>query len=250
MVKALILFGGGFFTGLYGAAVGGGGLLSLPLLVLTGFPTHLAIGTNRFAAVILEAVSTLRFYREGKLLALHLKLALGIGALAALGSVFGAALVLELEEWIVNIAVAVLLFAIMVFLLSRKVQDEKPRPITIGRAILILLSALLIGIYGGFVGTGAGTCVSVVLIGLGFSVVDSAAISRLSGMIWSFSAAVVFAFNDAIDYGNGLILAAGFAFGGWIGAGLGARKGNRYIRLLMIAVVLATIGKLVFEALR
>jgi len=40
----------GFLAALVDAIAGGGGLISLPALLMVGVPPHLALGTNKFAA--------------------------------------------------------------------------------------------------------------------------------------------------------------------------------------------------------
>lgn len=44
------IMGGGFLAGFIDSIAGGGGLISLPVLMATGMPPHFAIGTNKFAA--------------------------------------------------------------------------------------------------------------------------------------------------------------------------------------------------------
>jgi uncharacterized membrane protein YfcA len=76
-----LLFFGGLLAGLYASSVGGGGLFTLPLLLWTGIPVQIALGTQRFAAVILELASSIRFYKEKKV---NLKFALPFALLAGL----------------------------------------------------------------------------------------------------------------------------------------------------------------------
>ena len=48
----IFVMGGGFLAGFVDAIAGGGGLISLPVLLATGMPPHLAIGTNKFSATL------------------------------------------------------------------------------------------------------------------------------------------------------------------------------------------------------
>ena len=95
---------------------------------------------------------------------------------------------------------------------------------------------------------GMGTLMAIILVGSGLQYVQSSAICRLAGVIWSSSASIVFAFNGMIDWRGAAILSAGFSVGGWVGAGIGAKKGEGYIRVLLILVMLASLVKLVVSA--
>jgi uncharacterized membrane protein YfcA len=249
LITTAVLVFGGFLTGLYGATVGGGGLLSFPLLVLCGLPTHTAIATNRFAAIILESVSAWRFHREKCLNARLILLALTIGASASFGSVLGSLIVLELNERLVNGLVAALLSSVAVLLILRRDLGMSVKKDAVPNWGILLAASFFLGIYGGFIGTGMGTFMSVLLLGSGFAFLESSAVCRLAGVVWSSSAAVVFAFSGTIEYGYGLALGLGFALGGWVGAGIGIKRGNSFIRLLLLGVAAASVIKLVSRAL-
>ena len=66
IIHLIVLIVGGMLAGLYASNVGSGGLVTLPLFILLGLPTTIAIGTNRLSAVLLEFGSALKFYREKK----------------------------------------------------------------------------------------------------------------------------------------------------------------------------------------
>ena len=248
----LIIFFGGLIAALYGSTAGGGGLVSFPLLLLVGFPTSVAIATNRFAAVILETVSALRFYREGELSAENLRLGLSLGIAAAVGAALGSYVVISLNDSLLNIIVGTTLFCVTAYLLLKKTKPESKSDrtdLTNKNLYFIHISATVLGIYGGILGAGMGTLMTAVLVGTGLRYVQSSAICRCAGVIWSGSASIVFAFSSKIDWYSAVILSLGFSLGAWIGAGIGARKGEGYVRLLLISVILASILKLMIDAL-
>lgn len=47
-----LFFGAGLLAGTVDAIAGGGGLISLPLLISAGLPIHVALGTNKLQASI------------------------------------------------------------------------------------------------------------------------------------------------------------------------------------------------------
>ncbi|MBU2260069.1 hypothetical protein KKC44_05705, partial [Patescibacteria group bacterium] len=65
--------------------------------------------------------------------------------------------------------------------------------------------------------------------------------------IMSSTAAAIFIANDLVNYPYAISLAAGFAIGAWVGAGIGAKKGNRFIKILMISIIMISVIKLVVD---
>ena len=63
----LFLIVAGFIASFIDSVVGGGGLISLPALLLTGLSPTMALGTNKMASVMGSCTSTLSFLRSGKI---------------------------------------------------------------------------------------------------------------------------------------------------------------------------------------
>ena len=246
IVYLIILFAGGILSGLYASVVGSGGLVSLPLVLLTGLPINAAIATNKLGIVFLEFVSAWRFYRQKKI-------RLGLGLLfalpAALGSVIGANLVIYISTRYLNL-IAVFLFVIaFVVVVFRKRLGSGEKKITRMHWTLALIATFFLGIYGGFFGIGFGTFITFIFVLTGLSFMKGSATSRVVGFIMSVASALVFAFGGLINYPYALALGFGFSIGSWIGVGLGIRKGNEYIRVLFIMILLAAIVRLVLNFL-
>ena len=60
------LMGAGFLASFIDSVVGGGGLISLPAIMLTGLPPVVALGTNKAAAFLGALTSVISFMRSGK----------------------------------------------------------------------------------------------------------------------------------------------------------------------------------------
>lgn len=60
----LLLCVGVFCASFMDAIGGGGGIISLPCYLLTGFPVHIALGTNKLSACIGTVASTLRYIKK------------------------------------------------------------------------------------------------------------------------------------------------------------------------------------------
>lgn len=237
-----LLFFGGIAAGLYASSVGGGGLFTLPLLLLTGLPTHIALGTQRFAAVILELASSAKFHKEKKV---AFRLAIPLGILAGVGALLGVSIVLALDEQYLKIIIALLLVA--VYFISNKKRGVKEYTKTRKHYFLLGLSTFLIGIWGGFFGPGFGAFSVMLLVSFGYTFIESAAVSRVIGVFMSVVAMIVFARSGYIHYLYGTTLGAGFAVGSWVGIGIALKKGDRYVRRLLGGIILLTVCKLLLD---
>lgn len=243
----IILFIGGILSGLYGSTVGSGGLVSFPLVLLTGLPIHSAIATNRFGATLLELASSARFHSAKKL---NIKLGLLFGLAAAFGSFIGSNIVINFDEKYLNLITAILLSFVFLILFFRNKLGVEEKIVFHKHWIAAVVSTFLLGIYGGFFGVGFGTFITFIFILVGMNFVKSAAASRVVGLVMSLTATAVFAYHGTINYPYAIALGLGLAIGGWIGAGIGIKKGNGYIRILFIIILLVTIAKLIFEFLK
>ena len=153
VLQLILIFIGGLAGGFYGSTVGGGALVTLPLLILVGLPTPLALGTQRFGAVILELVSSIGFYRAGKL---KLKLGLTLGLIGMLGAWFGVNILISISVGLMNILVAVLLLVVAIVLLNKDKLGIKEHLMTKKSRVWLPLSTALMGVYAGFFGAGSG----------------------------------------------------------------------------------------------
>lgn len=236
---SLLLFMGGILAGLYASNVGGGSLVTFPLLIIAGLPTHMAIATNRLSSVFLEGAGAIRFHVGKKL---DLGFGLKLGAVAATGSVIGSSIVITLDENLLELVIAFIFAAIFVVLSKNRDFGMKEAAGKGRDGLLITFSAFILGIYGGFFGAGFGTFIMFLLVWAGLDFVKSAGLGRAIGLIMSLAATAVFALNGMIDYPYALALGSGCAIGSWAGVSIGVKKGNAYIRgLFTILIILSTI---------
>ena len=113
---------GVFMASLIDAIGGGGGLISIPAYLIAGFPTHLALGTNKLSSLIGTSVSAARFLKNGYI---NWQLAIPSVVLALGGSYFGTSLQLLLnEKYLRFILIPVLLIAAFVMLKEKKLSGR------------------------------------------------------------------------------------------------------------------------------
>ena len=123
----LICAGAALLGGFIDAIAGGGGLITMPALLLTGVPPHLALGTNKISACAGTGVALGNFARSHLVL---WRLALAGLAFSLLGAYAGSMLALYVNgEILGKILVALLPVGMCATLLPRKERECAPRPL-------------------------------------------------------------------------------------------------------------------------
>ena len=65
-IWVVLLIGMGVFCAAFMDAIGGGGgIISVPVYLLAGLPTHYALGTNKLSSCLGTAASTFRYIKNG-----------------------------------------------------------------------------------------------------------------------------------------------------------------------------------------
>jgi len=237
-----------FFTsvigGSFGTLVGGTSLLTIPVLIFLGLPPHTAIGTDRLGIAGLTTVGWYKFHQKGLI---HYPVSLLMGVAAVIGSFLGANLVLGISMGLLRkiIAAASILILIIVIVQPR-LGLEKRRRLGSGRTYGTgIFVSFIIGVYGGFYGAMAGTFLLYVLLFVfGQTFLEGTATLKLTSLMMTTMAAVVFATRRAIDYPMAAAMFLGCGIGSYIGAHYSDRIGNVWIKRLFIFIVLIMVVKL------
>jgi uncharacterized membrane protein YfcA len=159
------------------------------------------------------------------------------------GSLAGARLVLWISPEQLKPLVLVLLVAVAVFLTLR-------RPPAPGTAAVAGVVALVVGAYDGFFGPGTGTFLIVAFVALlGRNLAAASADAKVVNFASNLAAVVLFARADVVLWSVALPMAVAQATGGFIGAHLAIRGGERLVRPVVLVVVLALVAKLLHDLL-
>ena len=232
-IIAPLVFLGGFVD----AVAGGGGLIALPAYLIAGFSPYHAIATNKLSSSIGTAVSTGRMIQNK---CIDWPTALPSAALAVLGAAAGAKLILSIDERIIRYMLLVILpLAAIVVLRKRDLGDEVTNSIDRRRQFaVVLLASLIVGMYDGFYGPGAGTFLLLAYTQLAKMPLRIASgnvkIANLSSNLGSLA---VFLFNGQAVIPIGLVAAVFGIAGHYIGAGMLLKSGTRIVRPIIIVVL-------------
>jgi uncharacterized membrane protein YfcA len=241
----LAVFLVGVIASVLGAMVGGGSLLSIPLLVFLGLPPQVAIATDRFAGLGAGVTAFYRFRRAGKIVWRYVP-ALVVASLA--GSLVGASVLVSTPPGSLRSVVGILLLVLLPLLFLKRDLGVVPREVSRPRMRLGLALYFLVQVLAGFFGGGTGTLVFYILMAFfGVTITQVAATQTLPFVALTVSSLTLFAIGEIIDYRMGLVLMAGTAVGGYLGAHFAVKSGDRWIRRLFSVVVLGSAVRLLFS---
>lgn len=242
----LILFLTGFLAGTVDAIAGGGGLISLPILLGMGIPPHLALGTNKLQGLFGTAMATYSYYRQGWLSKQGLLEGLFF---SFIGAIFGAVASQFISSDILKKMMPLLLLLVLIYtIFSPKLGtvDTKPK---MNEKWFYIIFGILLGFYDGFFGPGTGSFwVFSLVFFLGQSLLKATAYTKALNFNTNIAAVICFAIGNNIDYKLALIMAVGQLIGGRLGAQLAIKKGVKLIRPVFLLVVSATITVLVYRS--
>lgn len=238
-----------FAAGSIDAAVGGGGLIQIPALLL-GFPNQPLpnlFGTNKIASVFGTSVAAFRYLRR---VALPVTLLTGVVIAAAVGSVLGASAVTLLPQAWVKPVVLFLLIAVTVYTLLRKEIGlvARAHPLTTRERWHAFGWSAVIGAYDGFLGPGTGSFLIFAFIRfLRFDFVQASALAKVGNVATNVAAIAFFSWQAQPIWLLGMWMAfcnvAGSLFGTWFAF----RFGALWLRRLFLGVVSLTILRLSYE---
>jgi uncharacterized protein len=238
--EIIILIVAGVFVGFINTLAGGGSIISLSILMLLGLPAGVANGTNRIG-IFFQNIAGVASFRQQKVLETRKGILLAIPAV--IGSILGALVAVDLNEEILEKAIAVTMLVMMVFMLvnpqkylhGRKEMTEKKINIW---QILIFFG---IGFYGGFIQLGVGYfLIAGIVLGVGYDLVKTNAIKVLIVLIYIPFTLVIFILNDQVNWSYGLILTIGTFIGALIASRLAVKKGVNFVRYVIIFVIIFT----------
>jgi uncharacterized membrane protein YfcA len=242
----ILLVLGGLVAGIINGVAGGGSLISFPLLLALGYPALTANVTNTVGIWPGYAGGAAGFREE---IAGQRERLVRLIFVALLGGIVGAILLLTTSSAVFkNLAPWLVLGASLLFaaqpLLRRALGGSSHAPPRT-RPVLLAGGTFAASIYGGYFGAGLGVMLLAIL---GLTLPDS--IARTSGLRTALSilvngvAAAVFLIHGGLAWRAVGLLAIGSLVGGWIGARVALRIPAMALRVVVVAVGLATVIKL------
>lgn len=249
--SAIVLAVVAFLAGVIDAIAGGGGLLTVPALLVTTGDARLTLGTNKGQAVFGSFSAFVSFWRAGRI---HRARLAPTFVAAFAGALAGARLVLALRpEMLRPVVLALLVAAAISFAVRgrKKPGEGSAKAWTVAEKHPVITAAgigLLMGAYDGFFGPGVGTFLIALFVAVfGDDLTQATANAKVANFASNLGSVLLFARAGQIDLRFALPMAAAQAIGGTIGARLAMKGGERLVRAGVLLVTAALVVRIAWQ---
>lgn len=239
----------GFLAGFIDAIAGGGGLLTVPVLLTSGLPPHIALGTNKLSACFGSLTASITFYRK-KLFNPIFWLCAAIAT--AIGALTGTIIVNVISADTLNKFLPLIILLCAIYTLFSKCSVNTS--IALPKKSLLLrikqsVQGFVLGFYDGFAGPGTGTFWTVSSLSLyKMNILLSSGLARSMNFISNAVSLIVFMALGQVNFSLGLAMGFFMVIGSWIGAHSAIKYGSKFIRPIFISVVVIMAIKLTYNA--
>ena len=220
--------------------VGGGGLITIPALLMAGMPPILALGTNKLQSVVGTGTASLMMVKRGKLRIRDVK---KLMLAAFTGSVLGSVVVQFFDTELLRVLIPIVIVLIALYFILSPQQSLHASEVKLTENTYAKTAVPTIGFYDGMFGPGTGSFFVLSGVSLrGQEIVASTATAKTLNFATNFGSLLVFiAFGKIIWLVGGVMM-----IGQAIGANLGAKTllsiDPAKLRYLVIALCLVMLA--------
>ena len=250
-LEIIILCVVAFFAGFVDAIVGGGGLIQMPagLVLLPQHPVATVIGTSKIPAFSGTSIAAYQYSRQ---VPMDKRLLPAMMLIVLAASFTGSYLLTQVSNTFMKPLLLGVLVVVAIYTFTNKrfgLHTEKTNSLRRQKMYAFGIS-LVIGLYDGFIGPGAGSFLIIAFISfLGYDFLRASAYAKFVNVATNFGSIVLFAITGKIIYAIALPMAVFNAAGGWTGSRLALLKGNKFIRIFFLVVVCLTIVRFAYDVL-
>jgi uncharacterized membrane protein YfcA len=241
-----------FLAGFVDAIVGGGGLIQTPtaILMLPQFPVATVIGSLKIPSFSGTAFAARQYLKRQKVNWQLLGLMMCVAMVASFG---GSQLLTIVSNSFMKPLLLVVLVFVAIYTYSKKnfgnktiKQHSSKQQLWYGLAI-----SVVIGFYDGFIGPGAGSFLVLAFVSImGYDFLLASTNAKMVNLATNAGSIVLFLLKGKIIWAIALPMAASNAVGGIIGAKFAISKGNQFIRIFFLLVVIGTLVRFAWDVCR
>jgi len=238
-----------FIAGFVDAIVGGGGLIQTPvaLILLPNLAVASIVGSLKIPSFSGTALAANQYLKKVEM---NWKL-LSIMAIVAFISAFlGSNLLTKMHNDFMKPMLLVVLSLIAIYTFIKKdfgthtVKNLSEKK----QLFLAIIFSSVIGFYDGFIGPGTGSFFVLAFVTvLGFDFLHASANAKMVNLATNFGSICLFIVKGKIMWAIAIPMAICNAFGGWVGAKLAIKKGNGFIRVFFLIVVIGTLMRFGYD---
>ncbi|MBP6432887.1 MAG: TSUP family transporter [Ferruginibacter sp.] len=237
---------GSFFAGFIDAVIGGGGLIQVPVLFIL-FPNTLhtnIIATNRFASIAGTIVAAKHYLKSIKVNYTLIAIA---GIATAIASYAGTFLMHKIPVDIFKPVLFFLIAALTIYTIFKKEIGQVENVQINQNKLYFLFTAIgiVLGLYNGTIGPGTGTLLVFSLVQfVGFNFLKASAYAKVINAIADGASLIAFLLQGAVLFTLAIPMLLANMLGAYVGSKMAIQKGNAFIRIFFIGVMILLLSKL------
>lgn len=230
----LLLFGIAMLAGFVDTLAGGGGLITVPVLLLSGLPPIQALATNKIQSAFGTMVATANMFR-GRLIKLeNIRWPF---MMSLIGAALGTLLVQQLNVAVLDVVIPIVLVLIGLYFLLVKGAGAVERKPRMAEKPYHMMVIPVIGFYDGLFGPGTGSFFSLGNVALrGEQIVQATAKAKAFNFASNIASAVVFIIGGKVVWSVGLTMMVGQIIGATLGSKVMISHGAKLIRPIIVTV--------------
>ena len=238
------LFFVGVVAGFLDTLVGGGGLLAVPALLLSGIPPIYVLGTNKFQGSMGTGIATFLLFRKKKLDWNSVK---SLMFASFIGSIVGGVVIQFVDTQFLSFVIPiVLVFIAIYFIISPKpkftVSNPKPNK------KFELFAVPVVGFYDGMFGPGAGSFFAMTGVMLKkLEIIQATILAKPLNFASNIAGFIVFFSFGHIAFLIGLLMMMGQMIGAFFGTHYLLKANPLIIRLLIVIISISMLIKYMFS---
>jgi len=238
----IILFFIGICATTIGTLAGGGGLISLPAMLVLGIPVHSAIAANKVSNTVSSFSSFFHLYKEKKL---TLKESFWIIPVSMFGGVSGGFIASKIaSDDMYIVALCLLIFAFIASFIGKGNFSGDERLKVSGKSVTGLYT---IGIYDGLFGPGQGTLMLYLFGHLNIAYIRAVGYVRLATFSSCLGAAITYISTGAVIWPVTIALMLGSLTGAQIGVRIASKLKPNYVKPILRLTTLALVVQILMD---
>lgn len=238
-----------FVAGFVDAIVGGGGLIQTPvgLILMPNLPVATVIGTLKIPSFSGTFFAAFQYLKK---IEMNWKLLIVMMTLAVPSAFAGSALLTYISNDFMKPLLLLVLSLLVIYTYAKKNFGQQADKSHSAKQQLIyaVLISFFIGFYDGFIGPGTGSFLVLAFITLlGFDFLQASANAKMVNLATNLGSIVLFVIKGKIIWMVAIPMAICNAVGGFIGAKLAISRGNKFIRIFFLIVVIGTLIRFAYD---
>ncbi|HJV87674.1 MAG TPA: TSUP family transporter [Noviherbaspirillum sp.] len=240
-----MLFGAAMVAGFIDAIAGGGGLITIPALLLAQVPPLHTLATNKLQGSFGSLTASLMALRRGLVNWVDMR---ALFACSLAGAAIGAWAVQFVNTKTLDIVIPVVLVSIgLYFVLAPNAGalDNRPRMNDAAYRGVVVPG---IGFYDGMFGPGTGSFFSMAGVALrGHNLVTATAQAKVLNFASNIASLAVFIAGGKVMWTVGATMVGGQVIGSWAGSHAMVRGGTKLIRPMIVTVCCVMLAKYTWQ---